>query len=352
MLKPYSRKYGFQGMNNVLQENNIEIGQIGKANACFVVLTRSSELNEIRSTMRQIEDRFNRKYNYPYVFLNDEPFTEEFKNFTKVMTKAKIEYGLVPKEHWSIPNHIDIELANERMRELEDNGVPYGGALSYHHMCRNTKFTLAYDHALIRFYSGFFHHHELINNYDYYWRLEPGVEYYCDIDFDPFIYMKENDIKYGFTLVPPESLSTVPTLWSTMKEFMIKHPHLIENDTLLEYLTDDSGDYNLCQFQSNFEIADLSLWRGEAYTKFFNFLEEKGGFYYERWGDAPVHTIATALFLKKHQVRFFEEIAYRHGSIANCPKGNKFRYKCLCNPDDSLEKYHKISKTEIYKDGL
>jgi hypothetical protein len=32
---------------------------------------------------------------------------------------------------------------------------------------------------------------------------------------------------------------------------------------------------------SNFEIGDLDLWRGEAYGKFFEFLDEKGGFYYE-----------------------------------------------------------------------
>ena len=28
--------------------------------------------------MRSLEDRFNRDYKYPWVFLNDEPFTEEF----------------------------------------------------------------------------------------------------------------------------------------------------------------------------------------------------------------------------------------------------------------------------------
>jgi alpha 1,2-mannosyltransferase len=32
---------------------------------------------------------------------------------------------------------------------------------------------------------------------------------------------------------------------------------------------------------SNFEIGDLDLWRGEAYSKFFDFLDKKGGFYYE-----------------------------------------------------------------------
>lgn len=32
---------------------------------------------------------------------------------------------------------------------------------------------------------------------------------------------------------------------------------------------------------SNFEIADMDLWRNEAYSKFFDYLDEQGGFYYE-----------------------------------------------------------------------
>ena len=32
---------------------------------------------------------------------------------------------------------------------------------------------------------------------------------------------------------------------------------------------------------SNFEIGNLDLWRSEAYMKFFDFLDERGGFYYE-----------------------------------------------------------------------
>jgi hypothetical protein len=32
---------------------------------------------------------------------------------------------------------------------------------------------------------------------------------------------------------------------------------------------------------SNFEIANMDFWRSEAYTKFFEYLENTGGFYYE-----------------------------------------------------------------------
>jgi alpha 1,2-mannosyltransferase len=50
-----------------------------KANATFVILVRNRELDSVLSSISQLEDTFNRKYGYPYVFLNDEPFTDEFK---------------------------------------------------------------------------------------------------------------------------------------------------------------------------------------------------------------------------------------------------------------------------------
>jgi len=67
--------------------------QLGKANACFVILIRSEALHQLRWSMRQLEDRFNHKYNYPYVFLNEVPFSEEFKKLTSALTKGKTEYG-------------------------------------------------------------------------------------------------------------------------------------------------------------------------------------------------------------------------------------------------------------------
>lgn len=63
-----------------------------------------------------------------------------------------------------------------------------------------------------------------------------------------------------------------------------------------------------CHFWSNFEIGALSLWRSEPYQAYFDFLDKAGGFYYERWGDAPVHSIGAALFAKKEQIMWFSDI--------------------------------------------
>lgn len=88
-------------------------------------------------------------------------------------------------------------------------------------------------------------------------RVEPDINYYCDIDYDVFQMMKDNDYQYGWTLSLTEYAETIPTLWQTTQEFMEKHPEHIVNgkDSLKQFLTDnDFVDYNGCHFWSNFEV--------------------------------------------------------------------------------------------------
>jgi len=47
------------------------------------------------------------------------------------------------------------------------------------------------------FQSGFFFRHPLLDNFEYYWRVEPDVQYFCDVDYDVFQMMKDNKFKYG-----------------------------------------------------------------------------------------------------------------------------------------------------------
>jgi alpha 1,2-mannosyltransferase len=43
------------------------------------MLARNSDIEGAVNAVREMEDRFNRNFNYPWVFLNDEPFSDEFK---------------------------------------------------------------------------------------------------------------------------------------------------------------------------------------------------------------------------------------------------------------------------------
>lgn len=106
----------------------------------------------------------------------------------------------------------------------------------------------------------------------------------------------------------------------------------------MKFISDDGDSFNKCHFWSNFEIADLDFWRSPAYTAFFEYLDSKGGFYYERWGDAPVHSLAAALFLPRDQLHFFAPIGYEHNPHNHCPtKSSGFEENhCQCGPEHSF----------------
>ncbi|KIL57872.1 glycosyltransferase family 15 protein [Amanita muscaria Koide BX008] len=60
---------------------------------------------------------------YPYVFLNEEPFTDEFNKRVSVLTNSKMEFGVIPRDHWFQPDWIDEERATAGRKKLEEENV-------------------------------------------------------------------------------------------------------------------------------------------------------------------------------------------------------------------------------------
>jgi hypothetical protein len=227
-------------------------------------------------------------------------------------------------------------------------GVGKGWLVSYHHMCR--------------WNSGFFYKHPFLRNYDFYWRVEPDVSdsspvvplklrkyqvhYFCDIDYDVFRFMRDNKLKYGFNMNILDDARSFPSLWTRTRNFAAAHPHLIHPDVDLGWLLDPNsgGEYNNCQFFSNFEIGSLNFWRGEANEAYFDWLDKAGGFYYERFGDAPVHTLSVAMFLPKSEIWFFRDIGYQHDINHHCPPHREG--KCSCQPTSMDENFYKLVPLE------
>jgi hypothetical protein len=54
---------------------------LGTMNATMLVLCRESDLNGILSSMHYVEKRFNNKFGYPWTFLNDAEFSDDFKQY-------------------------------------------------------------------------------------------------------------------------------------------------------------------------------------------------------------------------------------------------------------------------------
>jgi len=68
--------------------HDTEVNQNGTEKASLVMLVRNSELREALSSIRMIEDRFNRRFHYPWTFLNDKPFTDDVSEY--LISKAAL----------------------------------------------------------------------------------------------------------------------------------------------------------------------------------------------------------------------------------------------------------------------
>ncbi|KAH3675659.1 hypothetical protein WICMUC_002576 [Wickerhamomyces mucosus] len=290
-----------------------------RANAAFMTLARNEDLDKLAQSIRSVEDRFNHRFHYDWVFLNNEEFTIEFQKQIRNLCSGNVTFYKIPEEFWSYPELIDMrKVFNNRISSRVE--MPYGSSENYRFMCR--------------FFSGFFYRLPVIKDYDYVWRVEPDIKLHCDINYDVFKFMIDNDKHYGFTISIREFPKTIPSLWHHVQEFLKTFPRFLNEFHFLDFISDDEGkSYNLCHFWTNFEIIDLRFLQSEAYESFFQYLDRTNGFFYERWGDAPIHSIAVALFMSKHQIHFFDDIGYFHDPISNCPINNDIwtNNHCFCD---------------------
>lgn len=199
-----------------------------------------------------------------------------------------------------MPDFINMDLYEESSKILKEKNIQYSNMMSYHQMCR--------------WNSGMFYKHPALANVQYYWRVEPKVHFFCDVDYDVFRYMQDHNKTYGFTINLYDAPESITTLWPQTVKFLEAHPEYLHANNAMDWLVDnkqrpqhnkDANGYSTCHFWSNFEIADMSFYRSQAYEDYFNHLDRAGGFFYERWGDAPVHSIGLGLFEDKSKIHWY-----------------------------------------------
>lgn len=300
----------------------LDPGQYEHAKATIVALVRNNEVNALRRTMHQFEERFNKKFQYPYTFLNDQPFTEAFKNRVRRFTSAPIEFVEISKNQWDKPSWLDLEKQKQGVKYLEDENVAYAAKESYHNMCR--------------FYSREFFKVPELQKYKYYWRIEPNVRFYTDVNYDVFKYLEATKKVYGFTIALYDIEQSVELLWPETIDFLNTGDNYkyVNPNGAFQWLVEDlqnphktskAKGYLTCHFWSNFEIADMDFFRQDAYMKWAEHLELTGKYYYERWGDAPVHLLGVSLFADKSKVHWFRDIGYWHAPYHHCPNTESTR---------------------------
>ncbi|KAK6427936.1 putative mannosyltransferase ktr4, partial [Oleoguttula sp. CCFEE 5521] len=93
-----------------------------RINATLLSLVRNEEMKDLVQSMQDLERTWNHKFNYPWTFINDVPFTEEFKTEIQKHTKAECRFHTIPEEHWAVPSWINEELFVESANILKEQG--------------------------------------------------------------------------------------------------------------------------------------------------------------------------------------------------------------------------------------
>jgi hypothetical protein len=144
---------------------------------------------------------------------------------------------------------------------------------------------------------------DILDEYEWHWRLDDDSVFLGPVGYDPFRLMKENGKRYGFNRILHDNENCVVGLWDAAKAFAAERgvdPAFLDNW--------DNG----VVFYNNFEISHRSIWRDPVVRAFLEHIDQLGGIYYVRWGDAPIRSLAVALAVPETQLHFFSDVGYAH----------------------------------------
>jgi alpha 1,2-mannosyltransferase len=275
----------------------------------LIVLARESEAGDLVKTMHSFDEAYNAKFQHDYIVFIDEVWAASSIAVLTNATKSRVRLHLLDTDcvrvegrcEWGMPAWIDRRNFSNVLKEK----TYYGNTENYRKMCR--------------FFAGPMFSTLILDEYKFAWRLDSHVRYLCDIVDDPIARMEKAGAVYGFALRMVEKMDTIPTLWPRIEDWAVENGRksfMREQWGLtVPGHTVDRG----CHYWNNFEIVSIDFFRDKGYQSLFHTLDASGGFFYERWGDAPVRSWALSALARKDQVIYFEEVGYQHPWWFKCP---------------------------------
>lgn len=282
--------------------------------AAIVYLVHGDEnLPDFTKSVLALEKYFNARYRYPIVVFHEQ-LSQEAQEKIARLSSAPIHYE-------KLTTFLDLPdlpgLTKEQVDawcEGRDGGRK--ARLGYRQMCR--------------FFSYGLYTHPALADYDYYWRFDDDSFLLDEIPFDPFAYMEDNGLIYGYRSVEHENvreLIGLNELWEATKQFA--KGHKLSTRYLKKLVSKRwKGTYTGFNYYNNFEINKRSFWVNHPLMKeYFSSLDTSLGFYKYRWGDANVRAMSVGLFLKPSQVHHFKTIGYRHNDHFSLPDSEQVVFR-------------------------
>lgn len=285
------------------------------AKATIYAFVRNVQKDAMAKSVKSFERSFNSKFQYPYTFFNEEPFSQDFKEALLALTKAPMYFYQVDPQFWDRPKSVNLDKMLMEKDALEKLDVPNAKLDMYR---RTSRFNLLMGKL------------PQLDRYKWYWRIEPDSEYFTDVNYDVFKYLDQTGKVFGFTVNVYEQENVVGSLWKDTMQWLNQGENyrFVNENGAFQWLTENlqrplqtemTGGYSGCQFWSSFEIGNLDFFRSEAYTLWTDYLDASGNFFYQVWGDSPVHSVGLGLFADKRDIHWFRDLAFHRSPFTNCP---------------------------------
>lgn len=248
---------------------------------CILYLVRTSieDLADLNESLNLLYSNL-LKYTTAEVLVFHESSFTEFKN--------DVQYPVIFHEiEFNLPKYTEEIL--RKIPEYFPHPTHGNGPIAYGH----PGFSMGYRH-MCRFFSGEIYNHLEIKKYDYYLRLDTDSRIHTPLGYDIFEWAEKNNCEYGYIepAVQYDNPKVIEGLWN-----------LFDTD-IPEGL----------MYYTNFELAKTSFFLSKEYQSFYKKIDESGGIYIHRWGDAPIKYLGVNMFMNKDKVKPVRGFTYQHGA--------------------------------------
>lgn len=128
--------------------------------------------------------------------------------------------------------------------------------------------------------------------------------------YDIFGKMAAEGKLYGYVSTVRDDDACIVGLWDTAEDYARRLGTSLGDNFFKEW---PRG----AVFYNNFEVSHASIWTSQEYRAYFDHIDQNGGIYMKRWGDAPIKSIAVSLFVPPEKIHRFGDLGYRHAPFVD-----------------------------------
>mmetsp|Transcript_10802 Transcript_10802/g.28347 ORF Transcript_10802/g.28347 Transcript_10802/m.28347 type:complete len:313 (-) Transcript_10802:67-1005(-) len=236
---------------------------------------------------------------YPILLLNDGTITaSDLAKYRRVMNPSLI---LEERMSLDVPAYLKYRMPPLRIPE--------------HLFGRTVK-----ERSLCRYRAGEFLRIGVLQSFDWFMLMEPGVRILDAFSFDPFVFMESEQLDYGYAASGFDAVETTAGLWDLTQEYFLHEDLPFAIPERVAHIASGS-DYDRSTIYPAFEIAKMSALRSKLMYKFFSYIDWSGGFYSKGYCAPAVRQLQISGFLHPDRIHHFRTLPIQYGPFLSPPLG-------------------------------